>query len=504
MDVDQINQTAGANAVTPKREVSPRRQSLRALLLTHELAFLALVVIAGAVGGVWAYLWQQSSHETIRLNFLSHTAQEIRTELHRQIREVSVASLRNDPNAKQLNTEYARRMRELFNELRRNSGDRAEDYAIQEMQTAFSYLQADLRETLSDLFALNRLVRSEWLDPAFEQQFVADFERSYADFDALVGRRLGMLESKLSERLRIAPYAMSIPILIAVILLLFSRHSLASGFIQPMRSIMEGQRTLSAGQLEHRLPVEGVAELGELASGINQMADELQKSRDALLDQERQAALGALVPVVAHNVRNPLAAIKANAQLLDETSDPEEVAEVRDAVVDTVDNLDRWVTALVSYLHPLQPHTEHVAACDLLERAIGLLEHRLNEQRIRCVRQPWNQAATIAADPSLLEQALYGLLNNAVDASHPGSEIRVGVHRQDDAIVLEIEDTAGGIPFQPEPTELEPGPSTKRFGTGLGIPIAFKICGTHGYRLEFKIEQGRGTIASIVAPGITE
>ena len=67
-----------------------RPQSLRRLLLTHELAFLTLVVIMGGLASTWAYFWQQSSEESIRLNFLAYTAQEIRSLLFKQIQEVQL------------------------------------------------------------------------------------------------------------------------------------------------------------------------------------------------------------------------------------------------------------------------------------------------------------------------------------------------------------------------------------------------------------------------------
>ena len=56
------------------------------------------------------------------------------------------------------------------------------------------------------------------------------------------------------------------------------------------------------------------------------------------------------------------------------------------------------------------------------------------------------------------------------------------------------------IPFDPKPNNLAPGPTTKRFGTGLGIPIAYKICQQHGWKLEFEINKGEGTTAIITAP----
>ena len=470
-----------------------RPQSLRRLLLTHELAFLTLVVITGGIGSTWAYFWQQSSQESIRLNYLAHTAQEIRSLLFKQIQEVSVAGLREDPQTSALNSRYSRAIRELFNELRRKSAHRAEDYAVQNMQTAFGRLQADLRVALKDPFALNRLVRSKLLDPEFERRFVADFETAFESMTGLIGQQLKAQEDDIERWMEIAPFALTLPILGGIALLIFSRRSLTLGFVKPMQLVMAGTREMSAGNLKHSLPELGVEEVRELASGINQMADDLEASQDALVNDERQSALGALIPVVAHNIRNPLAAIRANAQLMDGSEEPRELDDIRNAIIETVDRLGRWVNALVSYLHPLKPDKRVLPAVELMDAAVKLLEPRLTEFNINCCRGQWDTTATIHADRELMEQALYGLVNNAIEASPAGATVTLAVEQQNGEVRMILSDRGGGLPFKPVATELAPGPSTKRFGTGLGIPIAFKICNTHGFKLEFDIEQGQGT-----------
>ena len=470
-----------------------RPHSLRRLLLTHELAFLTLVVIMGGIASTWAYFWQQSSQESIRLNYLAHTAQEIRSLLFKQIQEVSVAGLREDPQTRALNSRYSRTIRELFNELRRKSAHRGEDYAVQNMQTAFGRLQADLRVALEDPLALNRLVRSKLLDPQFEQRFVADFEMAFESMTGLIGQQLKAQEDDIKRWMEIAPFALTLPILGGVALLMFSRRSLTLGFVKPMQSVMAGTREMSAGNLNRSLPELGVEEVRELARGINQMARDLETSRDALVDDERQSALGGLIPVVAHNIRNPLAAIRANAQLFDGSEEPRELDDIRSAIIETVDRLGRWVNALVSYLHPLKPEKRALPAIELLDAAVKLLEPRLTELKIRCQRGQWDATAMIYADRELMEQGLYGLVNNAIEASPAGATVTLAVEQRASEVRMIISDRAGGLPFKPEATELAPGPSTKRFGTGLGIPIAFKICNTHGFKLEFNIKQGQGT-----------
>ena len=106
---------------------TPPIRSLRRLLLTHEFVFVLLVVITGGVGGTWGWQWQRWSAESIRLNQLAHTAQEIRSRLFKQIQEVAAAGLRGEDNVRALHAEHQRAIQELFNELRRQSAARAED-----------------------------------------------------------------------------------------------------------------------------------------------------------------------------------------------------------------------------------------------------------------------------------------------------------------------------------------------------------------------------------------
>jgi signal transduction histidine kinase len=99
-----------------------------------------------------------------------------------------------------------------------------------------------------------------------------------------------------------------------------------------------------------------------------------------------------------------------------------------------------------------------------------------------------------------MEQALTGLLANAVEASPHGGTVRIAVSRAGEGLLIRIVDAGPGMPFVPEPGDLEPGPSTKRFGTGLGIPVAYKICRSHGWDLSFAASPDGGTEVTISAP----
>ena len=116
-----------------------RTQSLRRLLLIHELAFLTLVIITGALATVWGYWWQQSSLETIRLHGMSHTAEEIRSLVFKQMHEVTAAALEENPATRELDTRYLKTIQELFNELRRSSGGQTYSFTGRNQRFLFDW-----------------------------------------------------------------------------------------------------------------------------------------------------------------------------------------------------------------------------------------------------------------------------------------------------------------------------------------------------------------------------
>jgi len=247
-----------------------------------------------------------------------------------------------------------------------------------------------------------------------------------------------------------------------------------------------------------------VEEVKDLTGAINKMSSDLQNSQAALVESEKQAALGALIPVVAHNIRNPLASIRATAQMLDDPEDKEDLEESKNAILETTDRLSRWVNALVSYLHPLKPNYRLVLASEMLNAAIDLLESKLADKQMKLDKIGWENDLRLNSDPDLMEQAIYALMANAIDASPKMSVLTISMVKKEAELELSIQDQGKGLPFDPKPNQLTPGPSTKSFGTGLGIPIAFKICQKHGWKLNFESNEKDGeqigTTVTITAP----
>ena len=474
--------------------------SLKGLLLLNESTFLVLVLVTATLTGLWAWFWTQSSQEAARIETLARLAERVRGDMYRQLHEVTHARLTENPAVLQVYSGYRRQIAGRFTKLRALVRDENELAAVDYLHDAYVVVLDDMEKVFTDPNEITEAARMKLLDPAYEEWMLSELESALKVIDGIVERRRRELDAWRSGWTQWTPVVVPVSVALAVALLLLSRRSLQARFVAPLRNLVDGTVEISRGNLEHRFRAEGVEEIRQLASTFGEMTRKLAESQRILVESERQAALGALVPVVAHNIRNPLASIRATAQMMDEAGVGEDLAESRRAIIDTVDRLERWVTALLSYLVPLEPRRRECRLGEVVEGALAPLGPKIERKALRVVREGWEQDMPLQADPDLLEQAIHALLSNAVEASPARGRVRLGLARGEDALDLRIDDEGPGISFEPDPRELSPGPSTKRGGYGLGIPVAWKICQAHGGVIDIRRRDEGGTRVTVSLP----
>ena len=325
------------------------------------------------------------------------------------------------------------------------------------------------------------------------------YEDILAHTEKLLNQKQIELDNQLKETKRTSTILLTIPLILAILLLIFSRVFLKRAIVEPLNDVLKATAEISAGNLNHRAPIEGVAELVAVSNALNDMADKLAISQETLVRTEKQAAQGLLVPMLAHNIRNPLASIRATAQVMD---DPEHDAETRlslKGIIDTVDRLERWTGALLAYLLPLKPQLGSTNIKDTIEGALAPLQQKFKEKSIQVRLPDWPKNMTVFTDQHLLEQVIYNLSLNAIDASNKGSLLEFTLSLTPIELTLKVLDRGCGMPFTPDPSAMS-SPTTKRFGTGIGIPFAFKVCDALGGALKYEARPEGGTIISITLP----
>jgi len=475
-------------------------KSLKRLLLIHELTFVLLVVLAGAAGWISIHQWQEASRESQRIHTLIQEVQQTRGDLYRQMKELFDAFFLGDANAVSEYDEFSRVAEKHFWQLRGMAVGRAELDAIDALQKSYSDFLNVTSTLLDKRKKVSRDALRNSLNSGLEMGVFTRYETVSAQAEKLLSMKQHELQNQLQRSKQQAFMLLIIPVVLAALLLLFSRIFLQRSIVNPIADVLHATTEISAGRLEYKAPQTDVAELHALAQAINQMAEELVRSQESLIRSEKQAAQGALVPMLAHNIRNPLASIRAIAQVADGSHLDHETREALRDIIDTVDRLERWTGALLAYLLPLKPHQAATSLQHVIRGAVAPLQTRIKEKSILLDLPSDTPPITLTVDENLLEQAVYNLLLNAIDASPSKSTIAIELETLPQSIQLRILDRGAGMPFSPSPGDLSPGPSTKRFGTGLGIPFAFKVLDALGGSIDFSERDGGGTSVNLTLP----
>ncbi len=475
-------------------------KSLKHLMLFYALGYLLLVLASGALGGAGLYLWHQSSQESLRINSMVQEIQEMRGNLYRQVKEVFDAVFLSDSDAARQYQEYQKRIELQLEKLDSIAAYNEEHEAINRLREAYNIIKAQAVDIARASAGMSLMQKRKIFDTDLELAGFGRYEDAFNAIEQLLQLQQAELQNRLTTLTQLAPLMLLLPIFLAVVLLMLSRIFMQRAIVQPLSQVQQAASQISHGDLSHKVPEKGALELVTLAKAVNQMADDLAASRESLLRAEKQAALGALVPVMAHNIRNPLASIRATAQIFNDSDLPAELREGLSGIISTADRLERWTHSLLSYLHPLTAQRSLCKLPQLVDNVLELLKPKLVEKEIQVVRQGWDDQIEIALDVQLMEQALHGLLVNAMDASpHQGKlEIRMDETLQE--IRLTIADQGTGMPFIPAAGDLSPGPSTKQYGTGLGIPFAMKVCDAHGGKIEYRTTNPHGTEVRLILP----
>lgn len=476
--------------------------SLRGLLLGYNLAFVLLILVTGATGWLGVELRQRSAEEADRLNTLLNLVQETRGDVYRQMTEVFDHHFLAEPLAVLRYRSSVQRVEARFRRLDTVAVQPAEREAVEALLLAYEEVRVQTDEIMS---VPSNAVRNEgdltvFFTADLDMTWLDDYEQVFTANDSLIRIAQQAEKDQVASLGRYTLVILAIPAVLAAIMLLASRTFLNLALVRPVGALLQGLAAYGQGKLDYTVPEIGAAELVTLEQAVNRMARDLSESREALVRSEKQAALGSLVPVVAHNIRNPLASIRATAQLHDQPEISAGISEGLRNIRATVDRLENWLSALLNYLNPLSLSRAPTPLSAVVDEALRLLAPRVEAKSLVIARQGWDAPPRVEADVHLLEQAIYGLLLNAIEASPDGGQLTLALATDGAVARLAIRDQGPGMPFRPSPDNLNPGPTTKSFGSGLGIPFAFKVCDLHEGAVAFTAPDGGGTEVVVTLP----
>jgi len=286
---------------------------------------------------------------------------------------------------------------------------------------------------------------------------------------------------------------------------------LANRISRPLESLVEGTIRVAHGDLQHRIDIPPGDEIGELAANFNRMTaqilddrEKLEEASTKLSEAEKLATIGRLATALAHEIRNPLTAVKLNIQKIGHHPALNDVEREQIGIAEAgVQQVEKLVKDILSYARAPQLHKDRFELENLVEDAIRFVEGPVEEKRIKLVKDYAN-LAPIEVDGDQLRSAFLNTLLNATEAVSHDGVIRVATKLQatDSGTwaVVTIEDDGAGIKEGDFKVIFDPFFTTKSLGTGLGLTNARKVVELHGGSIEVASKPNMGTTITIRIP----
>lgn len=249
--------------------------------------------------------------------------------------------------------------------------------------------------------------------------------------------------------------------------------------------------------------------LDDMAQRVATVVGQLHEAQRDALRSEQLAALGQLAAGLAHELRNPLTAMKTLVQSAREQEDGQ--LDARDLAVleEEISRLNRSIQTFLDYARPPKPCRGRVSLREIVDSTLQLVAGRANQQRITLRSEIDDNLPPLFADGDQIKQVLLNLVLNACDAQPGGGVIEIdaqtggtgnGNGSDEKWLTIRVNDEGSGLPENLRERIFEPFTSTKDSGSGLGLSICRRIVEEHGGTISAADRQPRGAVFTVRLP----
>ncbi len=299
-----------------------------------------------------------------------------------------------------------------------------------------------------------------------------------------------------------------------------SRH-----LTRPILKLHEGARRMAAGNFDHPITVNTNDEINDLAEQFNDMADRLRESRDQLkkwnqelqkevenrtqqlIQAEKMATLGGFSAGIAHEIGNPLAAMKTNIQILEEKLGHENVhSKFFKRILNEIDRLNKFYKTFSSFARPVKPKIAPFDIRIIIQEVMEIIKREAAKHGVIINLRVQEPLPLVIVDFQRMQQVFLNLFLNAIQAMPEGGAIKIELKTMDhcqenqrdgNAVMIKISDTGTGIPEAVQQKIFEPFFTTKPKGTGLGLSIVHQIVRENGGTIAVESTENSGTTFTI-------
>lgn len=230
---------------------------------------------------------------------------------------------------------------------------------------------------------------------------------------------------------------------------------------------------------------------------------EIRSMEESVRRKDRLAAVGRVAAGLAHEIRNPLGAMRGAIQMLEAKMPPQSVqAGLMDIILKESDRLNNIITNFLGYARPAAGDFVDTDLCEAIRSTAVLLNHSPDVKESHVLKTDVGESpAVISADPTQIKQIFWNLARNALQAMPDGGTLNVALEQiPNNRIRIKFEDTGNGM--SPEQVEqlFEPFSNSTTGGTGLGLSIVYQIVKDHNGAINVRSREGVGTTITVELP----
>ncbi|MEJ5364925.1 MAG: ATP-binding protein [Desulfosoma sp.] len=323
--------------------------------------------------------------------------------------------------------------------------------------------------------------------------------------EAQIQRNQELYARKARNLTRLAWVALPVALLVGVTLAMV----LWGQILEPIRRLaFHQEKGGAAGRVEDtRDEVKALSRrVHSLLEDVDRAQEELEESREHLIQSEKLAMVGKLAAGVAHSIRNPLTSVKMRLFSLERSLslDPTQ-REDFEVIAEEIAHIDTIVGNFLEFSRPPKLKMQQVSLSDVVDMTLQLLRHRLDSYGVRIEVERKGRLPKALLDVDQMKEVLVNLILNACEAMGEGGQIRIveesGMMGDQGFVVLvRIKDNGPGIPEEIQDKIFEPFFSTKEEGSGLGLAIAKRILQDHKGWIHVHSKPGQGTTFVVGLP----
>jgi signal transduction histidine kinase len=296
-------------------------------------------------------------------------------------------------------------------------------------------------------------------------------------------------------------------IVMAVVLLLHL-VTVREWMVKPVEVLRESIQKIAKGALDHRVPLKGTDELGDLARGIDSMATELAERQADLIEARELSAIGELCGNIAHGLRNPLATIRATAQLAGrrcEAGTP--AAMMMLELTQQADRMDQRITRLFEFSRMVGLNRSATSFAEIAAQVQTHTAPMLHQNQMTLKIDDRTNDARWNVDSGQIVESLAELVGNAIHHSQPDSSVHLtgemvrannGTGPQ---LRIQVVDQGAGMDKDTVRKMFDPFFTSRPSGTGMGLALVRRIVERHGGHIDVGSALGDGTTISITLHG---